>query len=484
MVFKTQRFVLDINEEEQISVDPGNYTVRVYLPNGNVVAESVSVSTDDCRVDFDLLGVRTDEYARESLVGVIPRLPSADRAEALQRYSDSVKKGGEIVQVEPKPGSIKTRKFQFYPSAEDVENLSSRLRQAATDVGLNRASIERVGSKHALTTVRADLWQPLDGAVRVIGETTPYAGETLGLRNRDDYASRDLQALGAWIGNAAGGLRPFTFQSIGEVDARLVVPDSNFDVRFLSGERRSFATVIDGAGDAHVLVFPHCWRRYAGEVTGASLVVALGIDTILREESDVGERAGWQCSTVVDDSAFNAYMGFLSRGMGEAADVVLGQASNYLFEKTQNPVAAAAGAFGLLSQASRSEPDPMPWRRWIENLYTRSPELPDGAVAMARMYWQYGAAESDEAGGLDVEVLRRYALEAVRRGLPYLRMSIEYLSEILTVVVSDDRMNDRSTDDAKSSAQALQRVSRLSRLVVPGEFFTTVRLRTRKRSDG
>ena len=400
------RIRLGVNDVEEVSVVPGDYTVRVFLPNGNVVAESISVSTENCRVDFDLPSIRSDAFAEESLVGVLGRLPNADRADALERY-------GSSLQSEPEPAGsapsaiVPRRGGAHLAGASIREELSSRLRQAAADVRLNRSSIEKIGGKESLARFHASAWTLSAGE----GSEDRYLGLTAS--QRAAYAKRDLEALRAWIGGAAADSVPFTVQTMAEVDAKLAVPEVAFDERFLNGELRSFATAIDGMGDAHIAVFPRAWRRFTGERATSSLLVALGIDTVLRDQADPSERARWRCSPVVDDPDFNSYMGFLSRGMTEAAEVMLRQATGYLFEKTQNPIAAAAGALGLLMHSSRDPSEHLPWRRWIENLYRRAPNLPDGAVAMARMYWRYGDANADRGGELDVEVLRGFALEAV-----------------------------------------------------------------------
>ena len=51
------------------------------------------------------------------------------------------------------------------------------------------------------------------------------------------------------------------------------------------------------------------------------------------------------------------------------------------------------------------------------------------------------------------------------------------------VVVSDDKVHERTNDLAKRTADAHLQVNRLHRLLVPGEFLTVVRLQARRESS-
>jgi len=104
-----------------------------------------------------------------------------------------------------------------------------------------------------------------------------------------------------------------------------------------------------------------------------------------------------------------------------------------------------------------------------------APGLPDGAIAMAQMYLRYGPAQPDGDDDIDVEVLRAYALEAVRRGLPCLTLGITLLSDILQMLVRDDKSSERSGTLVEQTVCASAQVQQLCRLNTPGEFFTVIR---------
>jgi hypothetical protein len=198
---------------------------------------------------------------------------------------------------------------------------------------------------------------------------------------------------------------------------------------------------------------------------------------VLNEAAGMGDAVRWACSTGVEDIEAMTYLGFLYSGQSDAAAVVLGQAQELLFEKDVNPVAAAAGAFGLLSMTEESNSRERPqWRNWIKNLYSRFPRLPDAAIAMAKLYVRYGEDAGTQSQDIDVEKLRRYVLDAVRRGLPYLTFGIRILSDGLLLLVRDDEAAGRKGPMVDDTKRAHELVRQLGRLVVSDRFFTVVRL--------
>jgi hypothetical protein len=168
------------------------------------------------------------------------------------------------------------------------------------------------------------------------------------------------------------------------------------------------------------------------------------------------------------------YLGFLYSGQASAAEAMLDQATELLFEKTLNPVAAAAGAFGLLAfTPPESGSRRASWQQWIRNLCTMFPQLPDGAIARAQLYLRFGEGKAG-VEELDVEMLRGYVLDAVRRGLPYLSYAIRPLSEMLLLLVSDDQEHKRKGPQVEDTRRARRLVQQLERLVAPGAFFTVL----------
>ncbi|WP_172432524.1 hypothetical protein [Metapseudomonas otitidis] len=149
-------------------------------------------------------------------------------------------------------------------------------------------------------------------------------------------------------------------------------------------------------------------------------------------------------------------------------------ANTWLFEKIENPVAAAAGAYMLLSHPKEANTRfAASWQRWIRNLYKWFPMLPDGAIAMAQMELICGEGKRGEE--VNVERLRQYVLEAVRRGLPFLSTGVRRLTEMLVMLEGDDREKKREGPEIEETRRALSLIRQLGRITVPSEFFTVLR---------
>jgi hypothetical protein len=262
-------------------------------------------------------------------------------------------------------------------------------------------------------------------------------------------------------------------------NAKLSVPGGG-DMRsdLIAGQRRAFAAVVDPTRRWHYAVFPAGWvltsRNSPGTPAGANLLMTVVIESVMRASEDSEEAARWRCSPAVSDIEAMTYLGFLYSGQASAAEAMLDQASELLFEKTLNPVAAAAGAFGLLAfTPPESGSRRASWQQWIRNLYTLFPQLPDGSIAMAQLYLRFGEGKPG-VEELDVEILRGYVLEGVRRGLPYLSYAIRPLSEMLLLLVGDDQENEREGPLVEDTRRARRLVQQLERLVAPGAFFTVL----------
>jgi hypothetical protein len=173
------------------------------------------------------------------------------------------------------------------------------------------------------------------------------------------------------------------------------------------------------------------------------------VDAVMRERDAAGDSARWRCSTSVDDVEAMTYLGFLYAGQASAADVMLGQAQDLLFGKTINPVAAAAGAYGLLTYSAETNARERPqWRDWIRNLYHWFPNLPDAAIAMAQMTLR-SASSADE--DIDVE-----SCVTRRRRAPYLPPHVRHQRAVGSPapLVSDDESQQRGGDRVDNAARA------------------------------
>jgi len=93
---------------------------------------------------------------------------------------------------------------------------------------------------------------------------------------------------------------------------------------------------------------------------------------------------------------------------------------------------------------------------------------------MARLHLRYGESGSPDEE-IDVEMLRSYALDAVRRGLPFYTWGVSALNEVLSLIVSDDESHRRQGDLVLQTRRAQKLVLQLGRTVVPNKHFTVLR---------
>ncbi len=128
------------------------------------------------------------------------------------------------------------------------------------------------------------------------------------------------------------------------------------------------------------------------------------------------------------DPNADALTEYMARGDMRSAETMaswVDSAQGMLFEKTENPYAAAAGAYLLLRLQRFDE-----MHDWAKNLAERFPWLPDGAIIWARqLILQAGASRAAE--------IRTFLAEAVTRGLPIFREGLALLVESLALLGPD-----------------------------------------------
>jgi hypothetical protein len=440
-----------------LSLAPGDYTVRMYLPNGDIMAESVSVTQETQKdVRFEMRPSPHEWLSAESAFGAVQRLLTAERARALETFrSDPDEAWGE--QLFDTSGTPDYRR----------SNARVRVTQAIAAVAAGSASVERISGTDSVPKIAG--WRRLT-KVDDLARSLPEGR----------LATAELVRW--WTGIPEPDSAPLEIANHDERNALLATPTPvTSPFSFISGERRAFAAVKDPTDAWHYAVLPEGWARTSRSSVGsnatANVLMTVVIDSVMRGSDEIGEAARWRCAPAVSDVEAMCYLGFLYSGQSAATELFLDQVKDFLFEKTVNPVAAAAGAFGLLTLTPETNTRQRPqWRNWIGNLYSMFPHLPDGAIAMARMYLRYGEGDAQKEDDIDVEKLRRYALDAVRRGLPYLSFGINPLSEILLMLVRDDEEHQRSGPPVEDTRRAHRLVQQLGRIAVLGTSFTVLEL--------
>jgi hypothetical protein len=450
---------LGVNDApKSLSLDAGPYLVRLFLPSGDVQAERIQVLDGGlAELNFDI-GKSPHEWlgsaASLGIVQTLPRLNEARSLEAaLSRPSPTIFRGG------PKTASVDAPDL-FNRNSSQFRELAAR---AVLSIDRSTNEVHRISGHHRVAQSEGWRW------IHRVNPTRSFPERRL--------SPVDLARW--WTGDPVSDPVHMNVVQSDERNARLMPPGPAPGAMMNGEGARAFAAVRDPVGGTYCAVFPEGWastsQNRLGQLAAPSVLLTVVIDTAMTSQDSRATPARWRCAPEIDDVESMSLLGFLHIGQAEAGQMMLERAHSWLFEKTVNPVAAAAGAYMLLSHTEeanvRLAPD---WRNWVGNLYRWFPTIPDGAIAMAQMALTYG--ETGRGDEIDVEKLRGYALEAVRRGLPYLGTGVRRLTDVLVALDGDDRAEGRSGALVESTRKALALVRELGRVTVPGEFFTVLRL--------
>jgi hypothetical protein len=166
------------------------------------------------------------------------------------------------------------------------------------------------------------------------------------------------------------------------------------------------------------------------------------------------DRETLRCDPILRDPEWAGLVAYLNKGRLDLASEILKAAQVALYGKFQNPLAAAAGGYVLLSYGATGEEEE--WPSWLGNLNHYFPHFPDGAVLRAR--WLLG--QNTEEGLLEAHQL---LYEAVDRGIPYFTTGIVWLMEGL----------EQTSIDCQECAERLRRVRGVARWIDLGQAFTS-----------
>ena len=450
---------LGVNDDpKSLSLDVGTYFVRLLLPSGDVQAERIEVLEGGlAELNFEIGKSPHEWLGSAASLGIVQTLPHLDEASslenALNRASPAIFRG------DMKTSSVNTPDLFNRNPSQFRELVAS----AVLSIKHSTSEMNRISGRDRVAQSEGWRW------IHRVSPTRSFPESSL--------SSVDLARW--WIGDPVSDPVQMNAVHSDERNARLMPPEPAPDVMMNGDGARAFAAVRDPVGGTYCAVFPEGWastsQNRLGQLVAPSVLLTVVIDTAMTSQASRANPARWRCAPEIDDIESMSLLGFLQIGQAEAGQMMLERAHQWLFQETMNPVAAAAGAYMLLSHTEdanvRLAPD---WRSWVENLYRSFPTIPDGAIAMAQMALTYG--ETGRGDEIDVDRLREYALEAVRRGLPYLGTGVRRLTDVLVALDGDDRAEGRSGAPVESTRKALALVRELGRVTVPGEFFTVLRL--------
>jgi hypothetical protein len=205
------------------------------------------------------------------------------------------------------------------------------------------------------------------------------------------------------------------------------------------------------AGDSFLVRLPTPWVVIS---TGDEALTEVLVD---RRRNHLGSRI----TVTIRDPVLGSGLLYLAGGSLDLAAEIIGPATDMLFGKAINPLAAAAGGYVLVGARGR---DPnAEWVPWTENLMNRFEWLPDGAILL-------GVVLLRTAGDAPTDASRHALLKAYERGIPWYTVGLRWLAEGLAAFPDDH-----------ACRAALEQVRRLSWRVDTRQPFLVVRTNGRSR---
>ncbi|MFL7906024.1 hypothetical protein ACJ41P_33240 [Azospirillum argentinense] len=182
-------------------------------------------------------------------------------------------------------------------------------------------------------------------------------------------------------------------------------PDYGYDITQI-GARRTFAAITGHAG-TRLFALPLPWGEGYHQTPFEMLAFEDGRQL--------------RCDPILRDERWSGLVAYVNRGRVDLASEILMSARDALFEKLENPLAAAIGGYVLLS-STRGRDIKESWPRWLDNLAHRFPRLPDGAILRARWLLSQNTEEN-------LHEAHELLYEAVERGLPFFTTGVVWLIE-------------------------------------------------------
>lgn len=179
--------------------------------------------------------------------------------------------------------------------------------------------------------------------------------------------------------------------------------------------------------------------------------------------------AGPRVSIAVRDARFGPALGYLAAGDLTSAALLIDDVATHVFERLENPLAAAAVGYILLGEWQRaaweSQAARPVWLDWTDALMRQAAWLPDGAILRGWLELR------GRAGEPDLRQARVALLTALERGLPYYAAGVRRLYDGLTLLRQAEHLGD-DRELARAHAEARW----LSLRIDPRQAFTVVRL--------
>jgi hypothetical protein len=377
-------------EFQSVTLPPGHYFVEAILPSEEVVGEEVLVADSPVAQELRLVA---KESAHEWLSlqrfsgNVVPVEQYMPRLEIATRSMISAPDTILVATVTP---------FMDEPSAFGHDKKTAWLAQ-----GFFFANAQLKESVQSSQISAFPGWLQLDPPARISASLQANSGDQL-----YEVFSFDQNNLTNLTGNAVFGKN---------------YRQDRFDRYFLFTHGQDFPDQFS--------VLPVPWGLV--DLSGEASVEALVLQAGTTEGGVDGLDQGFRLSIVVQEKLFGSLIGYLGAGRLPAADTIARSALGMLYEKIQNPLAAAAGAYVLLGNPESDRPEY--WHDWVRNLMKYFPWLPDGAILYGKVLLGHSRDQNN------LKQARDCFLEGFRRGLPFFSKGVGFLLDGLSRVDNDAR---------------------------------------------
>lgn len=405
----------------EVPAGPGMLYVR--LPTGEVLAERVDVvptqglTTGTLKLKVAGLTGRF-ELAAEVIRAFSP-VPVREVADAFRTPSDSVERADRsrwstVRFDQPRPGVQLSTLLE--PFAREVVNE----RQG------NRG-IAKLESSARTVKLNKDLWNR-------IGFDSAFVGEVQAAKPTKLYGSRD-ELHASW---------------------KKKLPTKPWQQSEKNRMERYFALSFEAEDEPaplQVACVPSRWRTLSDESA------RLSVQYIPHHSSS--DSRGSRMVVGVDDPKFSALLQFMQTGDLASSVSLLRQAENALYEKFMNPYAAAAGGY-VLTHAGYPLWN-QDWGRWLHNLATHFPDIPDGHILLASLVLQGPEACKKRIPGYELnnawQIALASVLESVKRGPPMYRFGLRMLSGSIAILNHLVDADHESREQLNAAAEYVRNLS-------------------------
>jgi len=328
------------SDSRAIALDPGHYFVEVALPSGEILSDSVDVtSNQDAELVLNAEDSPHEWLSWQHLVGNVSSAESSTLG--IRSKHDKALKS---LRLTPVP------QVEIPPSLNWLSSPMPGLVHTRGELSTGRG--------HDVWTALAKLPTSNRQLSQLLNSGKPP--QPIGLYNRDPQRA---------IYRVIHGAQPVSGATT------------------LNSDRTREFVAVPQRNSIELVSLPMPWPLIS---SGREAV----IEIVVQQVCNASEFA---TSLTVRDDRLGVLLGFLSSGALGAVQQIAQTAQGMLYGKTMNSLAAAAGAYAMVGSATDSKEHE--WHLWVRNLCNWFELMPDGAIQFAWLHLRLrrGPSDLDEA---------------------------------------------------------------------------------------